>query len=98
ADLVTGVQTCALPISCRCRFPSSLALGAFRGEELLASSFAARWGSFGVLGPITVRPDCWENGIGKRLLEPTMALFEGWGIRQAEIGRAAGRGSGGASG
>jgi len=30
------------------------------------------------LRPITVRPDCWESGIGKRLLEPTMALFEAW--------------------
>src|SRR5436309_557348 len=56
-----------------------------RGEELLGSSFAARWGSFGVFGPITVRPDCWESGIGKRLLEPTVALFEPWRIRQAGL-------------
>lgn len=56
------------------------ALGAFRGNELIGSAFAARWGSFGVFGPITVRPDCWGLGVGKRLLEPAMALFESWGI------------------
>src|SRR5256885_6555736 len=72
-------------VKTRWRADPAAALGAFRGEELIGSSFAARWGSFGVLGPITVGPDCWENGIGKRLLEPTMALFEGWGIRQAGL-------------
>ena len=69
----------------RWRADPPAALGAFRGGELIGSSFAARWGSFGVFGPITVRPDCWENGIGKRLLEPTMALFEAWRIRQAGL-------------
>src|SRR2546428_705102 len=69
----------------RWRADPSAALGAFRGEELVGSSFAARWGSFGVFGPITVRPDCWESGIGKRLLEPTVALFEPWRIRQAGL-------------
>ena len=72
-------------VKTRWRADPSAALGAFRGEELLGSSFAARWGSFGVFGPITVRPDCWESGIGKRLLEPTMALFEAWRIRQAGL-------------
>src|SRR5947208_227647 len=72
-------------VKTRWRADPAAALGAFRGEELLGSSFAARWGSFGVFGPITVRPDCWESGIGKRLLEPTMALFEAWRIRQAGL-------------
>jgi GNAT superfamily N-acetyltransferase len=61
------------------------ALGAYRGEELVGSSFAARWGSFGVLGPITVRPDCWGQGIGQKLLEPTVALFDRWALRQAAL-------------
>src|SRR5205807_2240668 len=72
-------------VKTRWRADPAAALGAFRGEELIGSSFAARWGSFGVFGPITVRPDCWENGIGKRLLDPTMALFEAWRIRQAGL-------------
>jgi GNAT superfamily N-acetyltransferase len=69
----------------RWRADPPAALGAFRGEELIGSSFAARWGSFGVFGPITVRPDCWESGVGKRLLEPSMALFEAWRTRQAGL-------------
>ena len=72
-------------VKTRWRADPPAALGAFRGGELIGSSFAARWGSFGVFGPITVRPDCWENGVGKRLLEPTMALLEAWRIRQAGL-------------
>ncbi|MGH7896710.1 MAG: GNAT family N-acetyltransferase [Candidatus Binatia bacterium] len=45
--------------------------GAFAG-----SNFVTRWGSFGFFGPLTVRPDLWDRGVAKRLLEPTMELFE----------------------
>jgi len=61
------------------------ALGAFRGGELVGSSFAARWGSFGVFGPLTVRPDCWSHGIGSRLLEPAIALFDAWKLRRSGL-------------
>jgi GNAT superfamily N-acetyltransferase len=61
------------------------ALGAFRGSELVGSSFAARRGSFGLFGPLTVRPDCWSHGIGSRLLEPTIALFDAWKLRQTAL-------------
>lgn len=61
------------------------ALGAYRGTELVGSSFAARWGSFGVLGPISVDPRCWDGGVGKQLLEPTLALFDRWGVRQVGL-------------
>jgi len=45
---------------------------------LAGSNFATRWGSFGFFGPISVRPDLWDRGVARRLLEPTMALFEQW--------------------
>jgi GNAT superfamily N-acetyltransferase len=61
------------------------ALGAFRGGQLLGTSFAARWGSFGVFGPLSVRPDCWSQGIGSRLLEPAMALFDAWKLRHSAL-------------
>jgi GNAT superfamily N-acetyltransferase len=61
------------------------ALGAYRDGELVGSSFAARWGSFGVLGPISVDPRCQGAGVGKELLEPTVALFDRWGVRQAGL-------------
>lgn len=61
------------------------AFGAFRGGELVGSCFAARWGRFGVFGPLTVRPDCWSHGIGSRLVEPAMALFDGWKLRHTAL-------------
>lgn len=60
----------------------SAALGAYSDGELIGSNFVTRWGSFGVFGPVTVRPDLWEKGIAKRLLEATMELFARWGTRQ----------------
>lgn len=63
----------------------SAAFGAYSDGELIGSNFAAKWGSFGFFGPLTVRPDLWEKGVAKRLLEATMALFEKWGTRQAAL-------------
>jgi GNAT superfamily N-acetyltransferase len=75
ADLV-GTRWWAAP---------SAVLGAYAGEELLGSNFAANWGSFGFFGPLTVRPDWWDRGVARRLLEPTMDLFARWGTRQAAL-------------
>jgi GNAT superfamily N-acetyltransferase len=55
------------------------AFAAIGGKELVGSNFATRWGSFGFFGPLTVRPDIWDRGIARRLLEPTMAVFDRWG-------------------
>lgn len=57
-------------------------LGAFRDGELVGSNFAANWGSFGFFGPLTIRPDLWDQGIARQLLERTMTLFAAWGTRQ----------------
>ncbi len=48
--------------------------------ELVGSNFVTRWGSFGFFGPLTVRPDLWDRGIAKLLLEATMELFNKWGV------------------
>ena len=63
----------------------SAVLGAYAGDELVGSNFAANWGSFGFFGPLTVRPDLWDRGIARRLLEPTMDLFSRWGTKQAAL-------------
>jgi hypothetical protein len=34
---------------------------------------------------MTVRPDLWDRGIARRLLEPTVALFERWGTRHVGL-------------
>lgn len=47
--------------------------------ELAGTNFAANWGSVGFFGPLTVRPDLWDHGVGKSLMEPIMGCFEAWG-------------------
>jgi len=59
----------------------SAALGAELEGELVGSNFATSWGSVGFFGPLTVRPDLWDRGIGKSLLEQTMDLFGRWGTK-----------------
>lgn len=53
--------------------------------EVVGSVFAARWGSFGFFGPLSVRPDLWDGGIGSRLLEPVLEAFARWDVRQAGL-------------
>jgi GNAT superfamily N-acetyltransferase len=53
--------------------------------DVVGSVFAARWGSFGFLGPLTVEPGLWDRGIGGRLLEPVLEAFGCWGLRQAGL-------------
>lgn len=56
------------------------AFGAEMDGTLVGSNFATRWGSVGFFGPLTVCPDLWDRGLGKRLMEPIMALFDTWGV------------------
>ena len=56
----------------------------FEGS-IVGSVFAARWGSFGFFGPLSVHPDHWDRGIGGRLLQPVLGAFTGWGTRQAGL-------------
>ena len=53
--------------------------------ELVGSNFATRWGSFAFFGPLTVRVDLWERGIGSRLMAPVVETFERWEVRQSGL-------------
>jgi len=53
--------------------------------EVVGSVFAARWGTFGFLGPLSVRPELWDRGIGSRLLEPVLEAFDRWALSQAGL-------------
>jgi GNAT superfamily N-acetyltransferase len=53
--------------------------------NLVGSVFAARWGSFGFFGPLTVHPELWGHGIASQLLHPVLESFERWGVRQAGL-------------
>ena len=51
----------------------------------MGSNFATRWGSVGFFGPLTIRPDLWDRGIGARLVEAVTASFDEWGTRHAGL-------------
>ena len=53
--------------------------------EVVGSVFAARWGTFGSFGPLTTRPDVWDGGIGRRLIEPVLEAFGRWELSQAGL-------------
>jgi GNAT superfamily N-acetyltransferase len=61
------------------------AIAALRDGELVGANFAVRWGRFGIFGPLSVRPDLWDQGIARVLLDATMARFASWGITDAGI-------------
>lgn len=61
---------------------------AFKAEvdgELVGSNFLTRWGSFGFFGPLSVRPDMWDQGLACRLLDPTVELLDRWGVSHAGL-------------
>jgi predicted N-acetyltransferase YhbS len=53
--------------------------------DVVGSVFAARWGSFGFFGPLSVDPRLWDRGIGSRLLRPVLEAFASWDVRQAGL-------------
>jgi GNAT superfamily N-acetyltransferase len=53
--------------------------------ELVGVAFVARWGSFAVFGPLAVRPDYWDKGVGRRLWEARLPLLERWGTTAAGL-------------
>ena len=69
----------------RCAADPERAFVALRGGELVGLVIASRWGDFGWFGPLAVRPDLWDRGIGRALLEPVDELFARWAVTQAGL-------------
>ena len=63
----------------------SAAFGAFVDNELAGSVFVANWGSIGFFGPLTIRPDLWDRGLAKRLMEAVVGQFDAWGTQVAGL-------------
>jgi len=61
------------------------AFAAVREGRLVGSNFVANWGSVGFFGPLSVDPECWNQGVAKRLMEPAVELFDSWGTRHAGL-------------
>lgn len=61
------------------------AFGAEVDGDIVGSNFATSWGSVGFFGPLSVHPDLWDQGLGKRLMQPVMQCFERWGTKHAGL-------------
>src|SRR5262249_17454906 len=48
------------------------AFGARHDGRLVGSNFAVSWGSVGFLGPLTIHPQLWDQGIGGQLVDATV--------------------------
>lgn len=64
---------------------ATAAFGAWLDGELVGSNFATNWGSVGFFGPLTVHPAHGNRGIGSRLIEPVIELFDRWGVAHAGL-------------
>ncbi len=69
----------------RWRADPTRAFAAKAGGVLVGSNVATHWGSVGFFGPLTVHPDWWNQGVGKRLMQPIMDCFADWGVRHAGL-------------
>lgn len=48
-------------------------------DGIVGSGAITNWGSVGLFGPLTVRPDRWSSGIGRRLSEAMLDLLDSRG-------------------
>jgi len=69
----------------RWRSPNVKVLAARENGRLIGTNVITRWGSFGFFGPLTVLPEYWDRGIAQRLLEPTIAIFDKYGLRHSGL-------------
>jgi predicted N-acetyltransferase YhbS len=69
----------------RWRAEPSAAFVAELDGAVVGSNLATRWGSVGFFGPLSVRPDLWNRGVARKLLEPVMDCFTAWGTTHAGL-------------
>jgi len=50
-------------------------IAAAYNQELVGTNVLTEWGSYGFFGPLTVRPDLWNSGIGGRLVAEAVDQF-----------------------
>ena len=65
--------------------PNVKVIAARDGGRLIGSNVVTRWGSFGFFGPLTVLPEYWDHGVAQQLLQATMTIFDGWGLRHTGL-------------
>jgi GNAT superfamily N-acetyltransferase len=61
------------------------AFAAEQDGQLAGTNVVTRWGTVGVFGPLSVRPELWDQGVASRLMQATVALFDRWGTAHAGL-------------
>jgi len=56
-----------------------------RDGEVVGSILSVRRGAFAFFGPLTIRPDLWDGGIARRLLEATVDVYDRWQLRHSGL-------------
>jgi GNAT superfamily N-acetyltransferase len=69
----------------RWRSRNTKLLAARADGRLIGSNVVTRWGSFGFFGPLTVLPEFWDRGVARKLMENTVKVLDGWGIRHSGL-------------
>jgi GNAT superfamily N-acetyltransferase len=72
-------------IRTRWRADPEAAFGAEINGQLVGSNFASHWGSVGFFGPLTIHPNRWDQGAGKRLMAPILDCFTRWGTKHSGL-------------
>lgn len=81
-----GFEGDARRVACRFATDPDAALGLFAEGSLRGSGFVSRWGSVGLLGPITVDPKEQGRGLAHPLLRGLLRLLSGREITLRSIG------------
>lgn len=69
----------------RWRADPAAALAAEVDGDLVGSNFLTNWGSVAFFGPLSVRPDHWDHGVAKALVEVALDLFAAWNVELAGL-------------
>jgi len=69
----------------RWRAAPNLAIAAEVDGALAGSNFITCWGSFGFFGPLSVRPELWDRGVARGLMETTVDLLESAGVSHSGL-------------
>ena len=72
-------------VGTRWRADPRAALAAERDGRLVGTNFVTGWGSVGFFGPLSVRPELWDQGVATRLMEATVAALDERGARHTGL-------------
>lgn len=53
--------------------------------QLAGSNFVTCWGSFGFFGPLSIRPELWDGGLARGVMEVTMDLLDAAGVSHSGL-------------